>query len=547
MGAIVGAVLVRLVALPVVLAVQTGKGEPPPPPPDVEVAPLVDVPPEAPPFRSDAIGLADALALAVRDNRDLAIAAAGVKVSEGKVLAALGAFDVQITADLSASVAETPQRGSQFTFERGRRSIGGGIGVRRALETGGQIGLDFDTRRMRIDQPDDPTDPSAGRTSLTAFAVTPTLSLSHPLLRGAGRKVAKAPIVKAKIAKTAAEAERRAAAQNAARDVIRGYWALVFAHRDLVNKQRSAALVEGQIDRTARLVKAGRRSRLDLKAIEQASAARDAEVAAAEHALLDASLGLRRAMGQSIAGRSTLGLSPTTDPQVVPRAVVVEDEVARALAHNPTLRALQLQLAGLAVEARVAKNARLPRLDASVTFSPQGRAIDRRANPTTGAPAEDATWGGAFANIFSADAGRDGVLADWTLTGSISLVWDVQNRGARGLRQQVRATVEQTELQLAQAREDLVAEVVRTASRLRQAGKTITAAEASESLARENLAAEQSKFELGRSTNYDVLLRLGELDEAAALALSARIEYLRALAELQALTGEILPAYGLEA
>lgn len=529
------------------VALQTVMVEPPPPPPpEVEVPQLVDVPAEAPPFRSDTIGLADALMLAARDNRDLAIAAFDVRVSEGKVLAALGAFDVQVTADLGASIAETPQRGSQFAFDRGRRTIGGGVGVRRAIETGGQISLEFDTRRMKINQPNDPTDPSAGRTTLTAFTVTPTLTMSHPLLRGVGRKVAKAPITKAKIAKTAAEAQQRAAAQDAAREVIRGYWALVFAHRDLANKQRSAALVEGQIDRTARLVKAGRRSRLDLKAIEQASAARDAEVAAAEHALLDASLMLRRSMGQSIAGRDTLGLSPTTDPDVQPRAVVVEDEVARALERNPNLRALQLQLDGLAVDARVAKNARLPRLDASVSFSPQGRSIDRAANPVTGAPASDASWSGAFSNIFSDDPGANGVLADWTLSGSISLVWDVQNRYARGVRQQVQASVEQTELRLVQAREDLVAEVVRTASRLRQAGKTIAAAEMSESLARENLAAEQSKFELGRSTNYDVLLRLDELDAASALALGARVEYLRALAELQALTGEILPEYGLE-
>ncbi len=519
---------------------------PPPPPPEVTISDdtgPVDAPP---PFRADPIGLGDALASAARDNRELAIAALEVRVSEARVLEALGAWDVQVTAELGASVSQTPQRGSQFAFDLGRRTIGGGIGVRRAIETGGSVAVELDTRRMRIDQPNDPRDPTAGRTTLSAYTVTPTLTLSHALLRGVGRKVARAPVIRAKIVKTSSEAARRASAQNVARDVIRGYWALLFAHRDLANKRRSASLVQLQIDRTARLVKAGRRSRLDLKAIEQAAAARDAEVSRAENALLEASLALRRHMGQTIAGRETLGLVPTTDPQVQPRTIVVEDEIARALETNPTLRELELELAALGVDARVAKNARLPRLDVSASFSPQGRSIDRAANPAAGVEASEATWGGAFGNIFNGDVRNDGVLADWTLGGNITLTWDVQNRSARGQQQQVKLTADQVELRLAQAREDLVADVVRTTSRLRTAGKTITAAELSEELARENLTAEQSKFELGRATNYDVLLRLDELDAAAALALGARVEYLAALAELQALTGEILPAYGLD-
>jgi outer membrane protein TolC len=51
---------------------------------------------------------------------------------------------------------------------------------------------------------------------------------------------------------------------------------------------------------------------------------------------------------------------------------------------------------------------------------------------------------------------------------------------------------------------------------------------------------------VGRSTNYDVLQRIDELSNAESSALSARIEYLKARAQLQALTGEILPAYGLK-
>ena len=73
------------------------------------------------------------------------------------------------------------------------------------------------------------------------------------------------------------------------------------------------------------------------------------------------------------------------------------------------------------------------------------------------------------------------------------------------------------------------------------------AAELSHELARENLEAEETKLQAGRASAYDVLLRLEDADEAATEALRARTDYLEALVELQALNGEILPVYGLDA
>ena len=62
----------------------------------------------------------------------------------------------------------------------------------------------------------------------------------------------------------------------------------------------------------------------------------------------------------------------------------------------------------------------------------------------------------------------------------------------------------------------------------------------------QNLEAEQARFEVGRATNYDVLFRIDELLNAQTTYLRAGLDYLRAKATLQALTGEILPAYGLD-
>lgn len=499
-----------------------------------------------PPFASEDLELADVLKLAVTDNMDLRINAVDVEISEAQVLAALGAYDVFINAGVNGSLTESPQRGSQFQFSRGSRTVGANVGVQRKFQTGGTLSFDLQATRTKTDQPVNPFDSTSAVTTLSSYSLVPQLTLSHPLLRGAGLRVNRADINRAKIATSSAEAAQQVTAQNLVRDIITSYWDLLFAHRDLENKRRSVALAQKQLERTRALVSAGRLSPVDAKAVEQSVAVRESDVITAEGALLDASLNLRTLVGQQFADRDTLGVLPMTDPVVKPRAVDTKAEVAKALSNNPQVRQLQLSIASRRIDELVAANNRLPQLDVSGTFTPQGRSVDTIADPTSGDPGNQGGWGEAFRNIFSDNVSNDGLLADWTLSGSLTLTWDVQNRGPKGQHQAALLQIKKARLQLDQVRQQTATGVIRATNGLRTASKVMEVSEISLELANDNLAAEQARFEVGRSTNFDVLQRLDEVDQAAANALSAQVNYLKALAQLQALTGEILPAYGLD-
>lgn len=498
-----------------------------------------------PPFPSEPLELSAVLTDAAATNLDLVLGQTDIEIAETQVLAAIGAYDVFITAGLNAQYQESPQRGSSFAFALGSRSVGGNVGFQRALETGGQVQLTLGVNRTLTDQPVNFFDASQGATTLASYSLVPTLTISHPLLKGAGLKINRANRDKAEIAVTQAEAGRQATAQNLARDIISAYWDVLFAHRDLDNKRRSVAQVERQLERTEALVAAGRLSPVDVKAVEQAIASREAEVLAAENALLDASLNLRTLLGQDFADRDLLGVMPVTDPMVVPREIDIKEEIDRALRANPQIRQLELARASLRIDEMVAANNRLPQLDFSGSITPQGRSVDALPSPTTGDPGATGGWAEAFRNVFSEDVGQDGVLADWTISGSLTLTWDVQNRTPKAQHQAAKLQMRRNEEQLRQVRQQISSGVIRAASSLRTAGKSIDVAEVSLDLALQNLEAEQARFDVGRATNFDVLERLDEIDTAAASALSAQINYLKALAQLQALNGEILPAYGL--
>ncbi len=534
-----------------------GQAETPtPPPPSATQAAAVTEPPRIkptvvlsedyePPFPSESLELSEVLTQAAEQNLDLVLGQTDIEIAEAQILAALGAYDVFITAGLNASFSETPQRGSSFAFALGSRAAGANVGFTRALETGGNVSLTLGVNRTLTDQPVNFFDASQGSTTLAAYSLVPTLTLTHPLLKGAGLEVNRANRDKAEIAVTQAEAARLITAQNLARDLISAYWDVLFAHRDLDNKRRSVEQVQRQLDRTQALVNAGRLSPVDLKAVEQSIASREADVLTAENALLDASLTLRTQLGQDFADADMLGVLPVTDPMVVPRAVDMKEEIDRALQTNPQLRQIELSLASLRIDEMVAANNRLPQLDFQGSFTPQGRSVDQLPAAQLGDPGATGGWAEAFRNIFSDDVVTDGLLADWTLSGSLTLTWDVQNRAPKSQHQVARLQMRRNEEQLKQVRQQISAGVIRAASSLRTAGKSIEVSEISLELALDNLEAEQARFDVGRSTNFDVLERVDDVDTAAAAALNAQIGYLKALAQLQALNGEILPAYGL--
>lgn len=499
-----------------------------------------------PPFPSDELPLSDVLERSLETNLTLANNAIDIRISETQVLAALGAYDVFITAGLTGSASESPQRGSQFAFALGSRSVGANFGVSRNLETGGNISATLRATRTLTEQPINFFDANAGSFQLASYALVPTLTLTHPLLRGAGLKVNRADIDRARIAVTQAEAARQLSAETMVRDIVSAYWDLLFAHRDLENKRRSVELARSQLERTQALVAAGRLSPVDAKAVEQALAARESDVINAENALLGESLDLRTLMGESLADQDTLGVLPTTDPLVKPRPVDVKSELDTALSNNPQVRQLQLGIESRRIDELVAANQRLPQLDVSGSFTPQGRSVTSVPDASTGDPGAQGSWPEAFRNIFSEDVAQEGLLADWSVTGQITLTWDVQNRAPKARHEAALLQIEKAELQLQQTRQQVASGVIRAANGLRTAAKVMDVAEISLDLAKQNLEAEQARFEVGRSTNYDVLQRLDQVDLAAAQALNAQINYLKALVQLQALNGEILPAYGID-
>ncbi|MFV8749586.1 efflux RND transporter permease subunit [Nannocystaceae bacterium ST9] len=499
------------------------------------------------PFEAEPLQLSEVLTTAMEHNVEFQSKLVAVEIREADILAALGAYDVTLTAGFAVDLQKAVPRGSAFIFSTGSRELKGYLGVARPLETGGRIGLRFDVSRKLTDQPISFTNTSLGSATLTQYQIRPTLTFSHPLLKGMGVKVNRARIEQAKLAKSSAEAEQIGEAQLLVSDLVAAYWDALFAERDLANKHRSVELARQQLTDTEAKVRAGQLAAVDAKSVEQSVAQRETEVILAENRLLDASLQLRTLMGERYEAGQTLGIVPTTAPaNFEAEAIDTEAAITAAMTNDPRVRQLELALASRRIDEFVAARDRLPQLDFTGTFAPLGRSVDTRANPDTGTQAKQGSWGEAFQNFISDDIGDDGLFAEYTITGALDLTWSIQNRTAKGNHQRALAQMEQAELDLEQLRLTTATSVVRTSNNLRSAGKRYELALLSVELAEQNLATERARFDVGRATNYDVLFRIDELAAAETSVLQAQIDYLSAKLELQRMTGEILPAYGMD-
>jgi len=238
------------------------------------------------------------------------------------------------------------------------------------------------------------------------------------------------------------------------------------------------------------LISAGRLADSDAASVERAIAQRLEEVATGEQNLYFRSLDLQRLFG--VPADVNLPLFAAADaPTTGVPSLDVAAEISRALEANPQLRALKLGLKLSQADIATARSTLRPRLDFTGSVGPVG-------------------WKPGLGDSVKQMAGL-GALA-W----SAGLVFElpVENRAARG---QMRAAEEDLNLAKLNA-EDFAVQlrdlVLRTTRSIHTAGKRAALGQHEVEFAKQNLDTERARFQAGRATNNDVLLRQQELKDA---------------------------------
>jgi outer membrane protein TolC len=465
--------------------------------------------------------LTDVIEQAVKKNPTLLEAGADLGVAEGNLLSAEGIDDFQLDLVGRYSRNEaTLLPNSQQVQEPSVQDFSGELDLTRNLPTGGSLGLRFTTDHNRGSF-FDPTVPEGMRDSLTV-TTSPSLELvwNQPLLRGLGYSAARGALRKAREARSAAALTKAATAATVLRDLTNAYVELAFANEDLAVRHYLAQAARDQLAIVDANIKAGKMPPSARAEVEVATGSREDDVFISQKSVLDQSLVVRLASGMPIGAGETL-IVTGAELDISIQVPSIEEALRRAHDGNPQLLAAQAQGRTARVDVEVTDNGVLPQLDLSVTAGPLGSSDDA---------------GTAFDQMVHFDS--------YAVTAQLAYHDTLGRRGVRGTAKAAHETWRKTQLTVADIRAQVDLAVVQLQSFAVQAQHRLDVLTPTGHAADLDLAAERARFEVGRSTNFDVLRRQQEVAEARLRAARARADLLEARAGLEAATGEILTRYG---
>ena len=451
---------------------------------------------------------------AVRNSPALGTARIDVAVAEAGVLEAAGIEDFLFTATGNFTRLKTESVVTeQMTGASEADIVNGSVSLSKLFWTGATVSLEGTTRWISIPTPTG--DAEEATSSLTA-------SITQPLLRGRGETVTRVARSRAEYAADQARLQREAAGRTVIRDLIGAYWEVAYAWSDLEIRRSSLDLARERRRLTDASVRGGATAPTEVLAVDQVIAQREEDVVVAELAVTERSLEFRRLAGLEITS-SEIDVRVDSPLSAQVQTIEMPKVVDLALQRSPEIAALEVQGRGAELEIEVTDNGLLPRLDVNVFATPSGT---------------DNTFAGSVEQVFDGD--------EYEIGGGVTLQHSFGRRAAKGAsrraqaeRQRVRINMADMRRQIAQAAAQAVA-LARSAERRMQLSRTAI------DLTEKNIKAETGRFELGRSTNFDVLLRQEEHTQARLRFARAATDYLRAVAIVEALTGELLAKYGIK-
>lgn len=455
--------------------------------------------------------LPELLQLAIQQAPALATAKLDIEIAEAQIEQTWARREWFIGGQANATWSEGLVSGLTEGSSR-RFDIAGEIA--RPLSTGGRIGARISTSYSKST-----TDSMLFDTKFWSHNVAVTFD--QPLLRGRGSELFDARERSARLSRDAAVIARRQAAMETVQGIVAAYWDLVLAQRQVAITESSLALARERLRITQIGAAGGKVANAEIPAVEQIIATREEEVLGGELAVVERSIALRRAVYMQIAP-GDLALRVDSDLDARDLGWSLAPLLEKAYAWSPELARLAKQEAGATIEIDVTENGLLPQLDLALSFGPTG-----------------------VHEQFSEAAKNLVKFGDLTATASLTFGQSLGRQDVRGRskelrlgREKLRVTAIDIQAQIAQA-------VARALAQIELAKRRVALSQRAIDLATENIRIETDRFNLGKSTNFDVLNRLEEQRQAELRKAQALIDWHKAETVVQALTGDLLPAFGI--
>jgi outer membrane protein TolC len=477
------------------------------------------------------ITLDEAVKFALDRNLDIAVQRQNPELQDIAIASARAAFSPSLTSQLSRA-AQTNAPTSQLQVG----ATGGGVrndtvtyngGVTKLFgSTGGAFSAQFNNNRLESTSNNVSYNPQ--------FNSVWTLNFTQPLLRGFGIDAPRRTLAVARINRDISDVQLRATLTNTVSNVRNAYWDFVYATQAVEVARQSLDLANKLVQDNQTRVEIGTMAPIDVVQAQAEQATRRQSLVTAENTKRTTELALKRLIVNGTSDQNwNATLDPIDRPEFRPEPVDLEGAIRRALADRTDVNIVRRNVEVNALTLKLLRNATLPDVDLNLNYGTQGVGgpyYVRSNSGVLGSRVDQILPGGigdAYTSLFAADNPR------WTIGLNISYPLGTTTQEAAVARARVQLSQVESQIKLVELQ--VASEITNAAIQLRNTAEAVEAAQASHELMQRRLEAEQSKFEVGMSTNYFVVQAQRDLNDARNSELRAILNYRKAVVEFERL------------
>ncbi len=488
--------------------------------------------------------LDDAVQRALERNLDIAVQRINPLVQDMQVATADAAFLPFASSGLGVNRRISPNRslfdggglrGSNIVNEQGLYDLG----VNQRMKWGGgQYNLTWSSSRFESTNIFTSFNPS--------FGADMTLNYTQPLLRGFRTDPQRTQLLVQRINRDISDVDLEATIVNTLANVRLAYWELVYAGAAVDVQQQALELAEQLVRDNRARVEIGTLAPIDVVQAQSESALRRQQLALAVQTLRTNELALKQLI---VGGTSdelwNAEINPTDEPQIDAPLIDIEEAIRGALDRRTDISRVRQQIDINDAQVDNLRNSTLPALDVVGSYQLTGQGGPRLVPAGSSFEALFGGAGGVIPGGYG-DALDNIVDADypfWSV--QLQMTYPLGQSADKAAYEQARLQRRQNQAQLRRIELQIATEVTNAAIQIDAIQERIQAAIAARELAEEQLRAEESKFEVGLSTNFLVLQMQRELAFAQNEELRAIFDYQRALIEFDRTQRTSLGAAGI--
>lgn len=365
---------------------------------------------------------------------------------------------------------------------------------------------------------------------------------TQPLIRGFAIDSTRQQIVVTKLNQDVSEVQLKATITNTLSNVRNAYWDYVFAVQSVDVARQSLALANQLVADNQTRVEVGTMAPIDVVQARSQAATAQQNLVAAQSTMRTAELALKRLIVNGTTDTNwNAQLDPIDRPEFAPTPIDVEGAVRNALSQRTDLEIAKKNLQANNVTLRFLHNQVLPQVDLVARYGLVGIGGNLLRLEGTGVNRTVVGYDpGGYADALSSLLHSR--YPTWNVTLNFSYPLGMSTADAAVAR--ARIQVNQTTAQVNQIELQIATDVTNAALQMQSNSERVQAAHAAMVLAQQTLDAERSKFEVGMSTNFNVIQFQRDLANAQNTELQAVLNYRKSIVEYERLQQTTLSNLG---